>query len=325
MPKYVSPLEGVSQGLSQAVNTLGQALKLYDTTQAIRQQRELYPLQLEQAKLGLQQEKELMPLKLEQAKIELDTSKMQHGLTQMEYSRLLQPFNTENFKKHPLYSESNVRKFNDYLDNLKAWAEKTPYKDFYITPGGEPTEWAWQTFKKEIFSSPEEIELVLNNAIFDKQQEIRQYTEGLRNIDKKIAKEYDPAKRDELKQKKIEIEKQIKELNNDINFLNENRIQLAPIKELIQYLTAAAGIESREAKKGVLKPVLKPVQLAVKDQVGNTTKIILGSYDPRTGKYYYSDGREIPPEVIVNPPLQKGQSSSQKYVSPRKFTVEVEE
>ncbi|HRR45397.1 MAG TPA: hypothetical protein P5224_12740, partial [Mesotoga sp.] len=215
MPNYVSPLEGISQGMQQALGTLGQVANLYSTAQNIREQRELEPLRRQQAELGL-----------ESQKLGLETQKMQRGLTEMQLSQLLQPFDINAFKGHPLYTEENVKMFNDYTNRVKEWTKGTPYEQYWVTKEGQPTMLAWDSFKKQIMLDPKELDAILNSTIISKSNELNQLQQGLQNLDKEIEKARTTGESDkavDISNKKVQLTQQINQLQQQINDLGKQR------------------------------------------------------------------------------------------------------
>jgi len=226
MPNYVSPLEGISQGMQQALGTLGQVANLYSTAQNIREQRELEPLRRQQAELGL-----------ESQKLGLETQKMQRGLTEMQLSQLLQPFDINAFKGHPLYTEENVKMFNDYTNRVKEWTKGTPYEQYWVTKEGQPTMLAWDSFKKQVMLDPKELDAILNSTIISKSNELNQLQQGLQNLDKEIEKARTTGDVDgmrKLDERKTGIVELINHLKGQIDHLGEQRKQIAPIRDILQ-------------------------------------------------------------------------------------------
>lgn len=237
MPNYVSPLEGISQGMQQALGTLGQVANLYSTAQNIREQRELEPLRRQQAELGL-----------ESQKLGLETQKMQRGLTEMQLSQLLQPFDINAFKGHPLYTEENVKMFNDYTNRVKEWTKGTPYEQYWVTKEGQPTMLAWDSFKKQVMLDPKELDAILNSTIISKSNELNQLQQGLQNLDKEIEKARtsgEPDKVVDISNKKVQLTQLINQLQQQINDLGKQREKIAPV----QYLLEMERKEKEEANK----------------------------------------------------------------------------
>jgi len=226
MPNYVSPLEGISQGMQQALGTLGQVANLYSTAQNIREQRELEPLRRQQAELGL-----------ESQKLGLETQKMQRDLTEMQLSELLQPFDIHAFKGHALYTPENVERFNNYADTVKKWVKGTPYERYWFTKDDKTTTLVWKSFQKQIMLDPKELDAILSSTIISKSNELNQLQQGLQNLDKEIEKARTTGDVDgmrKLDERKAGIVELINHLKGQIDHLGEQREKIAPIRDILQ-------------------------------------------------------------------------------------------
>jgi len=213
MPEYVSPISGIAQGLQQSLSNVTNLSTLLHNAQQIRNEQQLFPLRQQQAQLGLEREK------------------MARSVTEAQYSQLMVPFDPNAYKDHPLYSEENVSRFNEWFDNTRKWFENTPYKDYYVTHDNKPTKFAWETFKGTVATDPKELEGAIVSALVEKQGKLSLYEEGLKNLEEKM-------KKGTIKPEVYESQREgyiqnIRKYKYDIATLTEQRAKLIPVKDLL--------------------------------------------------------------------------------------------
>ena len=213
MPEYVSPISGIAQGLQQSLSNVTNLSTLLHNAQQIRNEQQLFPLRQQQAQLGLEREK------------------MARSVTEAQYSQLMVPFDPNAYKDHPLYSEENVSRFNEWFDNTRKWFENTPYKDYYMTHDNKPTKFAWETFKGTVATDPKELEGAIVSALVEKQGKLSLYEEGLKNLEEKM-------KKGTIKPEVYESQREgyiqnIRKYKYDIATLTEQRAKLIPVKDLL--------------------------------------------------------------------------------------------
>ena len=252
MPEYVSPISGIAQGLQQSLSNVTNLSTLLHNAQQIRNEQQLFPLRQQQAQLGLEREK------------------MARSVTEAQYSQLMVPFDPNAYKDHPLYSEENVSRFNEWFDNTRKWFENTPYKDYYVTHDNKPTKFAWETFKGTVATDPKELEGAIVSALVEKQGKLSLYEEGLKNLEEKIKK--GNIKPEEYESQREGYIQNIRKYKYDIATLTEQRAKMILVKDLLTAQKSAAQATKDYIVMG--KNGKFYVQSFVGDKLVNTTPLM---------------------------------------------------